>query len=95
MHKWKEVYPAGISQCLNEYFTKSFFWQPKFDPRFPHQNQTKRCFVNYADYQRCLKVKEDPSECDYFKQTAKIMCPQQWIEKYEEQVQNGSFPMRK
>lgn len=94
MHKWKEVYPSGISKCLNEYFQKNFIWTPKYDPRFPNQNQTKRCFVNFVDYQKCLKVKENETECDYFKQAAKVLCPQQWVEKYNEQLEQGAFPVK-
>jgi cytochrome c oxidase subunit 6b len=94
MNKWEKVFPAGISECLSSYFRNRASWAPKFDPRFPNQNQAKNCFVNYVDYQRCAKLKgEDYKDCDYFKQVAKTLCPEQWLEKYEEQLQNNAFPV--
>jgi cytochrome c oxidase subunit 6b len=94
MNKWEKVFPAGISECLSSYFRNRASWAPKFDPRFPNQNQAKNCFVNYVDYQRCAKLKgEDYKDCDYFKQVAKSLCPEQWLEKYEEQLQNNAFPV--
>ncbi len=62
--------------------------------RFPNQNQTKKCFVNFVDYQRCLKTR-GPNDltCDYFKQTTESLCPQFWLEKYQEQLEQGSFPL--
>ena len=92
MSKWEQVFPAGVSECLREYFKSKALWAPKFDPRFPNQNQAKNCFVNYVDYQRCLKLRgEEHNDCDYFKNVAKALCPEQWYEKFEEQVQNDSF----
>ena len=83
MNKWQQVFPAGVSQCLSEYFRKKSQFAPSFDPRFPNTNQAKNCFVNYVDYQRCLKLKgADHADCDYFKQASSVLCPQQWIEKY-------------
>ena len=94
MDKWQQVFPAGVSECLKEYFKFKSNWTPPFDPRFPNQNQAKNCFVNYVDYQRCIKLKgADYKECDYFKQASKVLCPAAWLEKYEEQVENGSFPV--
>ena len=94
MNKWEKVFPAGISECLSNYFKNRAIWAPKFDPRFPNQNQAKNCFVNYVDYQRCAKLKgDDYKDCDYFKQVAKSLCPEQWLEKYEEQLQNNAFPV--
>jgi cytochrome c oxidase subunit 6b len=95
MDKWDSVFPEGISRCLKDYFKKHYLWTPKFDPRFPNQNQTKRCFVNFVDYQRCLRLKgDDCKDCDYFKYASKVLCPTQWVEKWNEQLENGSFPVK-
>jgi cytochrome c oxidase subunit 6b len=94
MHKWSEVLPGGISKCLKEYFDSRSLWAPMYDPRFPNQNQAKRCFVNYVDYKRCQKIKgEDHRDCDYFKKVSGNVCPAAWIEKWEEQLETGSFPV--
>ncbi len=94
MDKWQQVFPTGISECLKEYFRSKASWSPRFDPRFPNTNQAKNCFVNFVDYHRCIKLKgADYKECDYFKQASNSLCPNQWLEKYEEQLENGSFPV--
>jgi len=80
MDKWQQVFPTGVSECLREYFRNKSMW--------------KNCFVNYVDYQRCIKLKgADYKECDYFKQVSNSLCPNHWLEKFEEQVENGSFPV--
>lgn len=69
------------------------FWSPPFDPRFPNQNQAKRCWVNYVDYNRCLKMKgEDYEPCYYFKKVFRSLCPHAWVHKWNEQLEAGTFP---
>ncbi len=52
----------------------------KFDARFPNCNQTKNCWQNYVDYQKCVKQKgEDFAPCDFFKKTYKSLCPIAWV----------------
>ncbi|XP_063843044.1 cytochrome c oxidase subunit 6B1-like [Scylla paramamosain] len=64
-----------------------------FDPRFPNQNQTKYCYQSYVDFQRCQKLKGDDYEpCQYFKKVFQSICPNAWVEKWDEQLENGSFP---
>ncbi len=93
MNKWEKVFPANVSRCLKEYFRVKCMWAPQFDPRFPNQNQTKNCFVNFVDLQRCIKLKgADSKECDYFRQMTTHLCPESWLEKYAEQIENQSFP---
>ena len=94
MNKWEQIFPSGVSECLKEYFAKRAIWSPKFDPRFPNTNQAKNCFINFVDYQRCIKLKgADYKDCDYFNQASKSLCPEQWLEKYNEQLQNDAFPV--
>ena len=94
MKKWEEILPPGISLCLKGYFESKSLWAPQFDPRFPNTNQAKRCFINFVDYQRCLKIKgENNRDCEYFKHTTHSVCPVGWIEKWNEQLESGSFPV--
>jgi cytochrome c oxidase subunit 6b len=97
MTKWETVYPKGISQCLREYFYRNSWidsYPLEYDPRFPNTNQAKNCFVNFVDYQRCIKAKgEDASECDHFKNVYKRICPTEWVEHFNEQLENDAFPV--
>merc|ERR1712189_170167 len=63
-----------------------------FDARFPNQNQTKNCWQNFMDYQRCIKNKgEEYEPCNYFYKNFKSICPVAWVEKWNEQLENGTF----
>jgi len=66
-----------------------------FDARFPNTNQTKNCWQNYADYHRCLKLKgEDYEPCEWFKRVYKSMCPFAWVESWDDQRENGTWPTK-
>uniref|UniRef100_U5EVQ3 Cytochrome c oxidase subunit n=1 Tax=Corethrella appendiculata TaxID=1370023 RepID=U5EVQ3_9DIPT len=66
-----------------------------FDPRFPNQNQTRHCYQSYLDFHRCEKVKGKGHEiCTYFNKAYKALCPNAWIEKWDDQRANGVFPGR-
>ncbi|XP_015595285.1 cytochrome c oxidase subunit 6B2 isoform X2 [Cephus cinctus] len=66
-----------------------------FDPRFPNQNQTRNCYQNFLDFQRCSKVRgEKYDACQYFKNVYESLCPNSWIEKWNEQIAEGRFPGR-
>ncbi|KAK7919766.1 hypothetical protein WMY93_011050 [Mugilogobius chulae] len=67
-----------------------------FDARFPNQNQTRNCWSNYLDFHRCEKALEakgvDTAPCDWYKKVYTSLCPNSWIEKWEEQKVDGTFP---
>ncbi|XP_013784765.1 cytochrome c oxidase subunit 6B1-like [Limulus polyphemus] len=63
-----------------------------FDARFPNQNQTRNCWQNFVDFYRCRKVKGDDYEpCNYFKKVYQSLCPNSWVEKWQEQIEEGKF----
>lgn len=65
-----------------------------YDPRFPNQNQTRYCFTSFVDFQRCKKRHgEEYEACQYFKKCFNSMCPLFWVEKWNEQLENGTFPV--
>ncbi|XP_055844873.1 cytochrome c oxidase subunit 6B2-like [Episyrphus balteatus] len=67
------------------------------DPRFPSQNQTRYCYESYCDYFRCMKkleVGQDQESCNYFKKAFTVMCPNDWISKWNDQREAGTFPGR-
>jgi len=68
---------------------------PPYDSRFPNQNQTRNCYQNYLDYHRCKKVKgEDHEPCNYYKKQYNMLCPNVWIEKWDDQIERDVFPGR-
>ncbi|KYQ47649.1 Cytochrome c oxidase subunit 6B2 [Trachymyrmex zeteki] len=71
-------------------------WQTApYDPRFPNQNQTRYCYQSYIDFHRCKKKHNENYEaCQYFKRVFKSMCPNTWVEKWDGQVEAGTFAGR-
>lgn len=63
-----------------------------YDPRFPNTNQTRNCQINYLDYQRCMHRKKDPQYCAWYKHAYETLCIPTWVERYDEQRANGTFP---
>ncbi|KAK8649109.1 hypothetical protein V6N13_129845 [Hibiscus sabdariffa] len=63
------------------------------DFRFPTTNQTRHCFTRYIEYHRCVAAKgEGASECDKFSKYYRALCPGEWIDRWNEQRENGTFP---
>ncbi|WVQ63708.1 hypothetical protein V866_005060 [Kwoniella sp. B9012] len=64
-----------------------------FDARFPNQNQTKHWYQNFVDYHKCVNAKgEDFAPCQQFKKAYRALCPNEWVGKWDEQVEAGTFP---
>ncbi|BFG19344.1 hypothetical protein CerSpe_056190 [Prunus speciosa] len=64
------------------------------DFRFPTTNQTRHCFTRYVEYHRCVAAKgEGAPECDKFAKFYRSLCPGEWIERWNEQRENGTFPV--
>nr|XP_033819696.1 cytochrome c oxidase subunit 6B1 [Geotrypetes seraphini]XP_033819697.1 cytochrome c oxidase subunit 6B1 [Geotrypetes seraphini] len=67
-----------------------------FDARFPNQNQTRNCRQNYLDFYRCeKKLKssgQDPYICKWYKLVFTSMCPTEWVKRWDDQRENGTFP---
>ncbi|KAA0065134.1 hypothetical protein IC582_006405 [Cucumis melo] len=63
------------------------------DFRFPTTNQTRHCFTRYIEYHRCTQAKgEGAPECEKFAKYYRSLCPSEWVEKWNEQRENGTFP---
>lgn len=63
------------------------------DFRFPTTNQTRHCFTRYVEYHRCIAAKgEGAPECDKFAKYYRSLCPGEWIDRWNEQRENGTFP---
>merc|ERR1711970_39910 len=68
------------------------------DPRFVNTNRARQCWVNYADYYRCLAVGQqngkDTEPCTYFKNQFLQICPLKWTEEFDDQRANRCFPAK-
>jgi len=64
----------------------------RYDPRFPNQNITKRCWVNYIDMHRCLRDFHSTYQCMKYIRTVKAICPTDWTDAWDEQLKNNLFP---
>ncbi|XP_051150369.1 cytochrome c oxidase subunit 6b-2 [Andrographis paniculata] len=63
------------------------------DVRFPTTNQTRHCFTRYIEYHRCTAAKgEGAGDCEKFAKYYRSLCPGEWVEKWNEQRENGTFP---
>ncbi|XP_051247110.1 cytochrome c oxidase subunit 6B1-like [Dicentrarchus labrax] len=82
--------PDHIDEKLKNYRTAPF------DARFPNTNQTRNCFQNYLDFHRCNKAlsakDQDTAPCMWYQRVYKSLCPMSWVQKWDEQVEAGSFP---
>ncbi|XP_039322774.1 cytochrome c oxidase subunit 6B2 isoform X2 [Saimiri boliviensis] len=71
------------------------WWTPPFDPRFPNQNQTRNCYQNFLDYQRCVKTMsrrgKNSEPCEYYFRVYNSLCPTSWVQNWNEQIKDGTF----
>jgi len=64
-----------------------------YNARFPNQNQTKHCWINYVDYYRCVKHYEGENpKFDKFKNAFQDLCPNAWMSEWDNQREAGTFP---
>jgi cytochrome c oxidase subunit 6b len=68
-----------------------------FDARFPNTNQTRACWQNYVDFNKCARAKVDEggaehAGCKKLQRLARIMCPASWIEKWDSALEEGINP---
>ncbi|KAI8351156.1 cytochrome c oxidase, subunit VIb [Blakeslea trispora] len=60
---------------------------------FPNTNQTKHCWQNYVDYFKCINARGEEFEpCQQFKKAYHSLCPNEWIEKWDSQREEGRNP---
>ncbi|KAM4133518.1 hypothetical protein ACJW30_01G335100 [Castanea mollissima] len=63
------------------------------DFRFPTTNQTRHCFTRYIEFHRCLAAKgEESGACETFAEDYRSFCPGDWVERWNEQRETGTFP---
>jgi len=66
-----------------------------YNQRFPNTNQTKNCWINYVDYFRCVKHYDGENpKCEQFKVAYNALCPNGWTSAWDEQRDQGRFPVK-
>jgi len=76
-----------------EQLEEAGIWIVPFDMRFPNQRNTKACWQNFIDYQRCIEAKgEDFEPCEFFKNNYDSVCPNAWTERMDDGLEEGNFP---
>ncbi|KAL3532937.1 hypothetical protein ACH5RR_006458 [Cinchona calisaya] len=87
-----QVASAAGSLCIKKLILIELKTAPA-DFRFPTTNQTRHCFTRYIEFHRCVAAKgEDSGECEKFAKYYRALCPGEWVEKWNEQRDNGTFP---
>lgn len=62
------------------------------DFRFPSVNQARTCYTHYNEYYKCINEKGDGSdECKYHKKFVNSICPNEWVENWEELRSDGRW----
>ncbi|KAK3248622.1 cytochrome c oxidase subunit 6B2 [Cymbomonas tetramitiformis] len=61
----------------------------KFDPRFPTTNQAKHCYTRYNEFHKCEA--EAGADCEKFGKAYRSICPQEWVLKWNEQREEGTW----
>ncbi|KAI3996587.1 hypothetical protein MKX01_009419, partial [Papaver californicum] len=50
------------------------------------------CFTRYIEFHRCVASKgEEAGECEKFAKYYRSLCPGEWVDKWNEQRENGTF----
>lgn len=66
-----------------------------YDPRFPSVNQARNCYTRYNEYHKCVAEKgEDDPTCSFYARAFRTICPTEWVDRWNEQKENGSWPGR-
>eukprot|EP00884_Botryococcus_braunii_P023131 jgi/Botrbrau1/9501/Bobra.0252s0116.1 len=65
----------------------------KYDPRFPNTNQARHCYTRYNEFYKCKAEKgEDDPQCLYYQKAYRSLCPSEWLTKWNEQREAGTWP---
>ncbi|KAH0935687.1 hypothetical protein HID58_012804 [Brassica napus] len=95
----------GGGKCWGDYSDNEIEIDLKTAPadfRFPTTNQTRHCFTRYIEFHRwnsyssfnmCTTAKgEDSVDCERFAKYYRALCPGEWVDKWNEQRETGTFP---
>lgn len=93
--KRKKNQQINMPEPTREELEKQAPFCAPFDPRFPNTNQTKYCTQSFIDFYRCQKLRgENYEPCYYFQKVFQNICPNSWVERWQDQMANGTFPVQ-
>ncbi|CAE6515701.1 unnamed protein product [Rhizoctonia solani] len=56
-------------------------------------NSHPTSYQNYIDYHKCIAAKgDDFAPCKQFYRAYRSLCPNDWVSRFDEQRENGTFP---
>ncbi|XP_050294142.1 uncharacterized protein LOC126734517 [Anthonomus grandis grandis] len=85
------IYPLPPQRKIPEFEDKEVRTVQQ-DPRFQNTNMTNWCYTSFVDYKRCQRLLGESHECcPQFKKIYKAICPNAWVERWEEQIKDGTF----
>jgi cytochrome c oxidase subunit 6b len=65
------------------------------DFRFPTTNQAKHCYTRYNEFHKCAAEKgEDAKDCQKYARYYRSLCPGEWVDKWNEERENGNYAGR-
>ena len=57
--------------------------------------QIRHCYARYNEFHRCAAEKDPESnECKFYQKAYRSLCPSEWVEQWNEERENGTFPGR-
>ncbi|VVA93345.1 unnamed protein product [Arabis nemorensis] len=63
------------------------------DKGFPVTSETRHCFNRYMQYHKCVEKKgSDANDCNNLRDYVRSLCPEELVEKWEEQRKLGTLP---
>lgn len=92
--------PASVEQEVEQQVEQVDDEQPveivvetaPIDARFPATNQARHCFVKYNEAHRCFSEKgEDDDACRRLARDYRAICPVEWLEKWNEAREEGTW----
>ncbi|PIO73182.1 cytochrome oxidase c subunit VIb [Teladorsagia circumcincta] len=87
--------PDWFNKEINEKLKKDLLWAAPYDARFPQVRKQRQCFAYYVDFHRCNELMgKDYKPCKFFQNVYKDFCPNFWVEKWDELVEEGRFPAK-
>ncbi|CAH2035006.1 unnamed protein product [Thlaspi arvense] len=63
------------------------------DEEFQVTSETRHCFNRFKQYHKCIEDKgRDTNDCNSLRDYVRSMCPENLVEKWEEQRKSGTLP---
>ena len=62
------------------------------DHRFPGVSQSQHCWYRFNEWVLCMNKNDgDAGACSEARKLYKSICPEEWVENWTEQIENGNF----